>query len=148
VVDNLISLANRTGVTFYTVDTRGVSAEDETISGLASMEMTGAESRQRGTVTSPVAGHNEMDDVAVPAVSNRQLSMQDLAESTGGFAVTNMNQIAQPMQRVMEDIRTHYELSYAPKSTVYDGHFRRIEVKLKRPKLTVRTRKGTMRCSC
>jgi hypothetical protein len=52
------------------------------------------------------------------------------------------------MQRVMEDIRTHYELSYAPKSTVYDGHFRRIEVKLKRPKLTVRTRKGTMRCSC
>jgi hypothetical protein len=59
-----------------------------------------------------------------------------------------MNQIAQPMQRVMEDIRTHYELSYAPKSTVYDGHFRRIEVKLKRPKLTVRTRKGTMRCSC
>jgi VWFA-related protein len=95
-----------------------------------------------------------MDDVAVPAVSNRQLSMQDLAESTGGFAVTNMNQIAQPMQRVMEDIRTQYELSYAPKSTVYDesavydGHFRRIEVKLKRPKLTVRTRKGTMRCSC
>ena len=117
VVDNLISLANRTGVTFYTVDTRGLSSEDETISGLASMEMTGAESRQRGAVTSPVAGHKEMGDVAVTAVSNRQLSMQDLAESTGGFAVTNTNQIAEPMQRVMEDIRTHYELSYAPKST-------------------------------
>src|SRR5215831_7012667 len=42
----------------------------------------------------------------------------------------------------MEDIRTHYELSYTPKSTVYDGHFRKIEVRLFRPKLTVQTRKG------
>jgi hypothetical protein len=142
VVDSLISLANRSGVTFYTVDTRGLSSEGPTTAGLASMEMTGAESRQRGPVTSPVSGHKEMDDVALTAVSNRQQSLQELAESTGGFAVANTNQIAEPMQRVMEDIRTHYELSYAPKSTTYDGHFRKIEVKLSRPELTVQTRKG------
>ncbi|HEU5400947.1 MAG TPA: VWA domain-containing protein, partial [Terriglobales bacterium] len=142
VFQGLISLANRTGVTFYTVDTRGLSVEDSTTRGLASMGMTGAESRQRGAVTSSVAGYKEMDDAELVAVSNTQLSMQELAESTGGFAVTNTNQIAEPMRKVMEDIRTHYELSYAPKSTTYDGHFRKIEVKLTRPKLAVQTRKG------
>src|SRR5215469_3042561 len=144
VVDNLISLANRTGVTFYSVDTRGLSLEDATVPGLASQEISATESRQRGAVTTqnPVHGYQEMDDVELGAVSNRQQNMQELAEATGGFAVLNTNQIAEPMQRVMEDIRTHYELSYVPKSTTYDGHFRKIEVKLSRPNLTVETRKG------
>jgi len=143
-VEGLISLANRSGVTFYTLDTRGLSTESSITPGLASLDMSGAESRQKGPVTTqnPAAAHREVDDIAEMQVSNRQLNMRTLAESTGGFAVTNTNQIAEPMQRVMEDIRSHYELSYAPKSTVYDGHFRKIEVRLVRPKLTVQTRKG------
>ena len=68
--------------------------------------------------------------------------MRELAESTGGFAVTNTNEIAAPMQRMMEDIRTHYELAYTPTSTNYDGHFRKIEVRVSRPKVTVQTRSG------
>jgi VWFA-related protein len=144
IVDNLISLANRSGVTFYAVDTLGLSLEDATVPGLASQGMVGIESRQRGAVTTqnPVHGYQEMDDAELGAVSNREQNMQELAESTGGFAVVNTNQIAEPMERVMEDIRTHYELSYVPKSTTYDGHFRKIEVKLSRPNLTVQTRKG------
>lgn len=143
-VEGLISLANRSGVTFYTLDTRGLNTESSLTPGLASLGMSGAESRQKGAVTTqnPAAAHREMDDLAEIQVSNRQLNMRTLAESTGGFAVTNTNQIAEPMQRVVEDIRTHYELSYAPKSTVLDGHFRKIEVRLVRPRLTVQTRKG------
>jgi hypothetical protein len=144
IVDNLISLANRSGVTFYSVDTRGLSVEDAMVPGLASQGTVAAESRQHGAVTTqnPVHGYQEMDDIELGGVSNRQGNMQELAESTGGFAVLNTNQIAEPMQRVMEDIRAHYELSYVPKSTAYDGHFRKIEVKLSRPNLTVQTRKG------
>src|SRR5262249_34483420 len=51
IVDNLISLANRSGVTFYGVDTRGLSLEDAMTPGLASHGMAGVESRQRGVVT-------------------------------------------------------------------------------------------------
>jgi len=143
-VEGLISLANRSGVTFYTLDTRGLGMESSLAPGLASMDLAGIESRQKGPVTTqnPAAAHRESDDIAETQVSNRELNMRTLAESTGGFAVANTNQIAEPMQRVMEDIRTHYELSYTPKSTVYDGHFRKIEVRLVRPKLTVQTRKG------
>jgi hypothetical protein len=46
------------------------------------------------------------------------------------------------MQHMMEDMRSHYELAYSPTSTNYDGHFRKIEVKISRPKLTLQTRKG------
>jgi len=46
------------------------------------------------------------------------------------------------MQRVMEDIRTHYEVAYTPTATNYDGRFRKIQVRITRPHVTVQTRSG------
>lgn len=140
VVDNIISYANRTGVSFYTVDTRGLNSEDPMMSSLSNLQRVGAESSAQRV--DPRSGHREDDDVQLTAASNSQMALRELAESTGGFAVTNSNEIAAPMQHMMQDIRTHYELAYAPTSTNFDGHFRRIEVKVTRPKLTVQTRKG------
>ena len=140
VVDGLISFANRAGVTFYTVDTQGLSTEDPLMKVLSDVERVGAESvAQR---VDPRNGHKQQDDEELAAVANDQLALRELAELTGGFAVANTNQIAEPMQRVMEDMRTHYELAYAPSSTRYDGHFRKIEVKIARRRVTVQTRKG------
>jgi VWFA-related protein len=140
VVDHLISYANRSGVTFYTVDTQGLTAEDPLAKSIAQQERTAADSSVSNV--DPHTAVFEDDDNHLATTSNDQLSMRELAESTGGFAVANTNQIADPMQRVMEDIRTHYELAYTPTSTDYDGHFRRIEVKITRPKVTVQTRSG------
>jgi hypothetical protein len=139
-VDNLISYANRSGVSFYTIDTRGLNLEDPMMQALAAQRRVGAESVAQ--TVDPVNGHLEDDDVQLTAVASGQLAMRELAESTGGFAVTNTNEISLPMQRMMEDIRTHYELAYAPTSTKYDGHFRKIDVKISRPKVTLQTRKG------
>ena len=139
-VDNLIGYANRGGVSFYTIDTRGLNVDDPMMESLAAQRRAGAESLTQ--IIDPVNGHREDDDVQLAAVSNRQMAMRELAESTGGFAVSNTNEISLPMQHMMEDIRTHYELAYAPTSTNYDGHFRQIEVKISRPKVTVQTRKG------
>ncbi|MFZ0955873.1 MAG: VWA domain-containing protein [Candidatus Sulfotelmatobacter sp.] len=139
-VDNLISYANRTGVSFYTIDTRGLNVEDPLLRSLSEMERAGAESS--ATRADPGNGHFEDDDIQLTTVSVTTENMRELAESTGGFSVTNTNEIAAPMQRMMEDIRTHYELAYTPTSTNYDGHFRKIEVKVSRPKVSVQTRKG------
>jgi VWFA-related protein len=139
-VDNLISYANRSGVSFYSIDTRGLNVEDPMMQALAAQRRTGAESSAQAV--DPINGHFEDDDVELTAVASGQLAMRELAESTGGFAVTNTNEISLPMQRMMEDIRTHYELAYSPTSTNYDGHFRKIEVKISRPKVTLQTRKG------
>jgi VWFA-related protein len=139
-VDNLISYANRSGVSFYTIDTRGLNVDDPTMPALAAQRRVSAESVAQ--TVDPVNGHFEDDDVQLTAVSSPQLAMRELAESTGGFAVTNTNEIALPMQHMMEDMRSHYELAYSPTSTNYDGHFRKIDVKISRPKTTVQTRKG------
>jgi hypothetical protein len=46
------------------------------------------------------------------------------------------------MRRVMEEVRAHYEAAYAPTNTNYDGHFRTIEVRARRPGLRLQSRKG------
>ena len=139
-VDSVISYANQMEVAFYAVDTRGLSTDDPMVRSLADQERVGAESSVNRV--SPRMGHMEDDDTQLAATSDKQLAMQELAESTGGFAVTNTNQIALPMQLVMEDIRTHYEVAYTPSAKNYDGHFRKIQVRITRPHVTVQTRSG------
>lgn len=139
-IDSVISYANRSNVSFYAVDTRGLSPEDPMMASLASLERTAALSSAQKT--DPLNGHKQDDEVQLTAVNNKQLAMRELAESTGGFAVSDTNQIAAPMEHVMEDIRSHYELAYTPTATNYDGRFRTIEVKVKRPHVKVQSRKG------
>lgn len=151
VFSELVSDANRSGVTFYTIDTRGLTTPDNNPINASVTQLNRAVSERqqqdaltKGQLTGAAAfdAAREMDDVQLLAVSNTQLALQELAVRTGGFAVANTNELAKPMERVMEDIRTHYEVSYAPTSDLYDGHFRRIEVKVDRPKITVQTRSG------
>ncbi len=140
VVSSVISYANQSEVSFYTVDTRGLSVDDPLMESLADQQRAAGESR--ASSVNPILGHKESNDIQLSTSSDRQLALVELANSTGGFAVTNTNQIALPMQRVMEDIRTHYELAYTPTSTNYDGRFRKIEVRISRPHVTVQTRSG------
>lgn len=140
VFQSVLSYANRSEVSFYTVDTRGLSVDDPMAKPLADLQRAGSESSVN--IISPRMGHLEGDDTALANSSNQQLAMAELAEATGGFAVANTNQIEIPMERVMEDIRTHYEVAYTPTETNYDGHFRKIEVRITRPHVEVQTRSG------
>ena len=140
VVDSVISYANQMEVAFYAVDTRGLSTDDPLMKSLTDLERAGAESSVNRV--NPRMGKMEDNDIQLANSSDKQLAMKELAESTGGFAVTDTNEIALPMQRVMEDIRTHYEVAYTPSATNYDGHFRKIQVRITRPHAAVQTRSG------
>lgn len=140
VVDSVISYANQMEVAFYAVDTRGLTTEDPLAKPLSDLQRVGADSAVNRI--DPKVGKMEDDDEQLAASSDKQLAMVELAESTGGFAVSNTNEIALPMQRVMEDIRTHYEVAYTPSATNYDGHFRKIQVRVSRPHVTIQTRSG------
>ena len=74
--------------------------------------------------------------------ANTQEALRELSESTGGFLIANTNNTEKLLARVMEDVDTHYEISYRPTSEREDGHFRKIKVKLARPDLRVQTRGG------
>lgn len=74
--------------------------------------------------------------------ANTQEALRELSESTGGFVIANTNNTEKLLARVMDDVDTHYEISYQPASKTEDGHFRKIEVKLARADLRVQTRSG------
>jgi VWFA-related protein len=69
-------------------------------------------------------------------------TLNTLAEDTGGFLVRGTNDLAGGLRRMLDDNDSYYLLAYEPSNTRRDGRFRRIEVRLRRPGLTARTRKG------
>ncbi|HEX7183854.1 MAG TPA: VWA domain-containing protein [Thermoanaerobaculia bacterium] len=82
-----------------------------------------------------------MPQVASIESSNRQQSLSVLANETGGRAIFNANDLRPDLARIQEDVQTYYSLGYSPPH-LGDGRDHRIEVKVKRPGLLVRYRKG------
>lgn len=147
----LISDANRSGVTFYSVDTRGLTIADPESASISAMNQITTDralmkaqqaGALQGNASAAFDAASSTEDLQRMAVSNTQLALQELAVKTGGAATANTNDIVRPMRRVMEDIRTHYELVYSPASELYDGHFRKISVRIARPKVNLETRSG------
>jgi VWFA-related protein len=145
-VQSVISAANRGNVTFYCIDVRGLTlaTSNGVTSGLTATA-AGISAGQGTMSNSPraamaQAGQFDLMDQALSA--HGQLNMEELAKSTGGFAVFSTNDFKKNMARIMEDVRTHYEISYVPTSADYDGHFRKINVTLSDPKLIVQARDG------
>ncbi len=141
---NLMSMANRANVTFYSVDTRGVMTfaqnSGATDSLRAAANATGETIMRTGGATTK----EEMraDETAENAGrSNIQLPIRDLAEATGGFMIGDSNDLRGPLQRVNEEISSYYELSYNPGIRNYDGSFRKVAVS-GRKDLVIHARNG------
>ncbi len=96
------------------------------------------------TLTARTMEQAHQDDYVRFGVSsaNMQAALRELAERTGGFLIANTRNVDHLLAHVMEEVDTHYEIAYPPKSERDDGHFRKIEAKLARPGLRVETRSG------
>lgn len=126
-LDSVISEANRANLTFYTLDARGLSTvSNDKLSG-----MTYRNIRRSAGGGGPDAVNTDL-----------QANSRHLATATGGFAMDNSSDLRTPLRRVMEDIRSHYEATYSPISTNFDGHFRKLAVRITRPGVTVESRAG------
>ena len=65
-----------------------------------------------------------------------------LADDTGGFLVEQSNDLSAAFRRIDEDNQFHYLLTYSPINTTFDGKFRSIRVKVRRPSTQVFARRG------
>jgi VWFA-related protein len=119
----VISDANRANIAFYTVDAGGL----DTTSGVG---------------TDEAATWAVFNGSSAATPFNYQENLRSLAEDTGGFSIANTNDLKSPLRRVMEEVRAHYEATYAPTSSNYDGHFRTIEMRARRPGLRLQGRNG------
>ena len=70
-----------------------------------------------------------------------QDSLRVLSDETGGFAIVNRNDVAAGFERIVEDNSSYYVLAYYPPDA-RPGRNHRIQVKVSRPGVTVRARKG------
>jgi len=116
----LTQLANRGNVTFYPVYARGLVAFDAPI------------------------GPDQPPTLAQDAANlrARQNSLRFLADDTDGTAIINTNNIDGMLRRIVDDLSSYYLMGYYATNTKLDGRFRSITVRLKRPGVTVRARKG------
>lgn len=65
-----------------------------------------------------------------------------LAQSTGGVSLKGAKRFENFYQAVKRDLTYYYELSFYPKRKEADGKYHKIQVKVKRPGVKIRFRKG------
>lgn len=117
---DIIDDANRGNASFYTVDPRGLAAFDAPI----------------GPAPPPPI------DVDLANLRHRLETLQVLAENTDGLAVINSNDLDKGLRRIADDLSSYYLLGYYTTNAKLDGRYRRIEVKVSRPGVDVRARRG------
>jgi VWFA-related protein len=123
-----IAAATRANVAIYGVDPRGL-----TIGG-------GAGTAGMPTDADPSLGLNVTSMQG--ELGQQHDSLQVLAEGSGGFAAVSANNLSGVFDRIRQDNSRYYVLGYYPTNDRRDGKFRTIDVRVTRPGLQVRARKG------
>ena len=68
--------------------------------------------------------------------------LKTLSEATGGFPLVDTNDPAPGIAQVYRENSSYYLLGYQPANDRIEGRFRKVDVRVSRPGVTVRTRNG------
>jgi VWFA-related protein len=143
---SVVSEANRANLSVYSVDARGLLATSDNAATrrdlLKSMETVRRQVQSRGgravTREDVLAGEVAEDAITL----NVQGMLGALSESTGGRLIANSNDVRTGLDHALADMAGYYEVTYDPQLAAFDGSFRRISVKVKRPGVSVQSREG------
>ena len=119
--------AARAGAHFYTIDARGLNK------GPGSQIIDQA---RAGTAAGSLGGFDAQAD-----------GTNSLAVDTGGIAIRNENNFGRALDEIQQDASTYYVIAYTPSNTTFDGKYRAIDVKVSRPGVKVRSRRGYLATS-
>ena len=144
-LDTVIEAANRAQVTAYAVDAHGLrthSASENMFKEMQAFVEERTSQLTSGTdrTDQPLSmGFERVEDTFK---LDSRTGLARLAEDTGGFLVEGSNDLTSAFQRIDEDRQFHYLLTYAPRNANFDGKFRRIAVKVRRPDTRIFARRG------
>lgn len=110
--------ANRSNTAIYAVDPRGLSTGEFDIQD------------------------NVMGRASQDALRQTQNTLQVLASETDGRAIINRNDLATGMKQIVRDSSAYYLIGYNSTQSRSDGKFHPIKVRVRRPGVQVRARKG------
>jgi hypothetical protein len=144
----VIGFAGLFNVSIYALGVGGLGAGQDDLVGAADMPMVGFRPRLGSGDPKSQAIQNLLDDMSLGSGSiaeekRRSLdSLRVLSSETGGIAVVNQNDLGEGLQRIARDVSRYYMLGFYPAGDLTDGKFRSIEVRVNRPDVSVRARKG------
>jgi VWFA-related protein len=117
---DVMNEANAANASFYPVDPRGLAVFDTP------------------------AGPGQPPPIVVDmALLRRRIeALRTLAGNTDGIAVVDSNDLDKGLQRISDDLTSYYLLGYLSTNSKLDGRFRALKVKVKRPGIEVRARRG------
>src|SRR5207244_4639892 len=122
-----IAAATRSNVSIYGIDPRGLTdLGDESI-----------EIQSYPDDTSLGVGPGSLQN----ELRLSQDNLRVLSDETGGFAIVNRNDVMGGLDRIVSDNSSYYVLAYYPPDP-RPGRNHRIQVRVTRPGVTVRARKG------
>jgi Ca-activated chloride channel family protein len=119
-LDAILREAQRTNVNIYSIDPSGLGGldnEDRTFAGLPS-----------DSFLTPQAAANDF--------------LHTLASNTGGLAIVNRNEFSAGVTQIFRENGSYYLIGYRSSGDPTPGRYRRIDVRVYRPGLTVRARNG------
>ena len=139
-LEGIISAANRANVSFYTLDTRGLTPTPELQKSAELLSAAASASREQ-QLAEVNGGNQEVTPTEVTAFglaidsifADQRGTLRDLAQSTGGKLLPDSLDIRTALRKVMRGVREHYELTYAPTNSALDGTFRHVQIKISRP---------------
>jgi VWFA-related protein len=134
----LLEIANQNNVTFYPVHPSGMQVFDSAPNERTQAPPAGfyapTSSRRQGTP-------DEVMRQELGRVTDRRDTLLTLAENTDGLAVLG-NDLAAGLRQVVDDVSAYYLLTYESSNTASDGMYRSIDVRVRRPDVQVRARRG------
>ncbi len=125
-MQRVVRRAERARVRIYSLDARGLAR------GLSQFQ-------------AQIAGDAPGPDAADPADrgSRGELDvLNSLAADTGGELIVGYNDFTEPLSRVANEARRYYLLGFAMPADVTPGSYRRLSVRVRRPDVIVRARRG------
>jgi VWFA-related protein len=114
----VFSAANRANTSIYSLDPRGLAVFEHDINEGVGTQVDSA------------------------SLKETQDTLRVLADETDGRAIVNMNDLDRGLKQMVKDSTAYYLIGYNSSQAPADGKFHEIKVKVKRPGLQVRARKG------
>ncbi len=129
-IRSAIDNANRSNMSIYTVDSRGLVALPP--GGGASQQGAGG----RAMFTGAAVSRQRM------SFSSSQETLTTLSHDTGGRSFQDVNDLGLVLKQVQEDSRIYYVLGYYSANKKQDGKYRRIRVEVTQSGLRIEHRPG------
>lgn len=117
-LQDVFDAANRNNTSIYALDPRGLATGNFDIT--ANISMTTSQASLNATID----------------------TLRSLAENTDGRAIVNRNDLGGGLKQIVRDSSAYYLVGYNSTQAPTDGKFHAIKVRVKRPGVQVRARRG------